>query len=130
MYQKDWSKLGPVIECFERDADSEREMLESLDPGIRRIVQILRENGVRTFESCQSGAGHIFPQPTVRFEGEKEEGYRAFRVAAKNRLPVCELRRTWDVTLYELIGPVWEMTFILAGAARPAWAPHGTHPRS
>ena len=51
----DWSKLGPVRGCFGQDTRLEQEMLEELDPGIRRIVQVLRENGIETYESCQGG---------------------------------------------------------------------------
>ena len=31
---------------------------------------------METFESCQGGAGHAYPEPTVRFFGEKAAGYR------------------------------------------------------
>ena len=68
MYQKDWSRLGPVRACFEHagDPDAERQMLVELDPKIRRIVQILRENGIETYESCEGGDDHAYTEPTVR----------------------------------------------------------------
>jgi hypothetical protein len=37
-----------------------------LDPGIRQAVRILREAGVETFESCEGGERHAYPEPTVR----------------------------------------------------------------
>ena len=37
--QRDWSKLGPIRGAFEFDEETEPEMLGSLEPGIRRIVQ-------------------------------------------------------------------------------------------
>lgn len=40
--------------------------IDSLDPGIRDVVVLLRENGFRTFTSCEGGEGHAFEKPTVR----------------------------------------------------------------
>jgi len=82
-----------------------------LDPGIRRYVLILRMEGIETFESCQGGAGHVFPEPTVRFYGNTWEGHKAFSVAMTYGLSVSSLRRYYDVTDGELNGPRWEMTF-------------------
>lgn len=71
----------------------------------------LRSERVETFESCEGGDGHVFPEPTVRFFGDQSEGYRAFSVAVMHRLPVLSLRRYYSVTGSELEGPWWEMTF-------------------
>ena len=115
MYQKDWSKLGPITGCFgyEGNNEAEREMLEALDPKIRRIVQILREQGLETFESCQGGKGHAYTQPTVRFHGMRGEGFKAIEIVFRNDLPVYELRRIWEVIDHEVTGPYWEITFII-----------------
>ena len=83
-----------------------------LDEGIRDIVCKLISQGVETFESCEGGEGHTFPEPTVRFEGDIGEGPRAFAVAVYFGLPVSRLRRTWGVRDGMLHGPWWEMTFI------------------
>lgn len=88
-----------------------------LDPGIKDAVLILHNAGVETVESCQGGAGHAFPEPTVRFLGGKDEGYRALSVALKNNLKVIELRQVWAVIDEEPTGPVWEMTLV-SGPAR------------
>jgi len=82
-----------------------------IDPGIRRAVKILWENGIETFESCQGGRGHSFPEPTVRFHGQKHEGFRAIAVALAHGLKVAALRRYYTVEDGELHGPCWEMTF-------------------
>lgn len=82
-----------------------------LDPGIRRYVLILRGQGIETFESCQGGDGHVFPEPTVRFHGNSVEGYRAFTAAMNYGLPVSALRRYYQVIDGQLEGPWWEMTF-------------------
>ncbi len=84
-----------------------------LDPGISEIVLVLRRGGVETFESCQGGEGHAFPEPTVRFHGEMPEGMRALSVALYARLPVRELRRQWPIIEGEPTGPWWVMTFAL-----------------
>lgn len=82
-----------------------------LDEGICEIVITLLKNGVETFESCEGGRGHSFPESTVRFEGGSAEGLRALAVALEYGLPVCRLRRTWGVIEGVLHGPWWEMTF-------------------
>lgn len=48
--------------------------LKDLDSGIRPYVKILDDNGIETFESCQGGDGHCFPEPTIRFHGVRGEG--------------------------------------------------------
>src|SRR5438105_5944045 len=83
-----------------------------LDKGIREIVITLVANGIETFESCEGGAGHAFPEPTVRFEGQTSEGPRALAVALEAGLPVFRLRRTWGVIDGMIHGPWWEMTFL------------------
>ena len=81
------------------------------DPAIRKIVDALRASGIETFESCQGGAGHAFAEPTVRFHGGRDEGFRALACALQQGLPVNELRRYWQVVDGEPRGPYWEMTF-------------------
>ena len=83
-----------------------------LDEGIKHIVKVLRENGVETFESCEGGEGHAFPEPTVLFHGEYAEGFRAFAVVMQHQLPIYKLKRVYRVDDSELKGPWWEMTFI------------------
>lgn len=87
-------------------------MFEKIDPGIRPIVQILAQNGVETFESCEGGNGHAFYEPTVRFHGSHAEGFRALSVALQHGLKVCELRRYYSIEDGEPVGPHWEMTFL------------------
>jgi hypothetical protein len=82
-----------------------------LDDGIRDIVITLVANGVETFESCEGGRGHSFPEPTVRFEGAVSEGLRAISVALENGLPVRRLRQVWGFENNLIHGPWWEMTF-------------------
>lgn len=85
-----------------------------IDPGIKHEVSILNQAGIETFESCEGGDGHEFLIPTIRFYGEKNEGYRAVAVAMQNGLKVTELRRVWSIIDSELSGPFWEMTFDLS----------------
>jgi hypothetical protein len=82
-----------------------------LDSGIRHVVEALRAGDVETFESCEGGSGHAYPEPTVRFHGNKAEGYRALAIAMQAGLPVKELRRVWPVNDGEPTGPWWELTF-------------------
>lgn len=76
-------------------------------------MDILDANGVETFESCEGGEGHHFPEPTVRFYGGRAEGFRALAVALQvGPLPVKTLRRYWRIGSDGAPeGPNWEMTF-------------------
>lgn len=82
-----------------------------LDAGIARAVRVIREAGVETFESCEGGSEHAYPEPTVRFHGNAEEGWRALAVCLTFGLPVSDLRRFWSFEYGEPRGPHWEITF-------------------
>jgi len=84
-----------------------------LDAGIERIVEILNQAGIETYESCEGGPGHSYPEPTVRFHGERAEGFRALSIALQNNLSVSELKRVWQVIDGEPVGPTWELTFFV-----------------
>lgn len=83
-----------------------------LDEGIADAVKTLAAAGVETFESCQGGEGHAYPEPTVRFYGNRAEGFRALAAAMQAGLRVAYLRRTWPINEDEPTGPWWEMVFV------------------
>lgn len=82
-----------------------------IDAGIARAVDALQNAGVETFESCEGGYGHAFNEPTVRFNGDHSEGFRALAVVMKEGLPTDQLRRVWPLADGEPTGPCWELTF-------------------
>ena len=82
-----------------------------LDKGIRKYVEILVSEGIETYESCESGKGHAYPEPTICFYGEIAEGFRAFAVAIENGLPVNEIRQFWSIQDQQPVGPDWAITF-------------------
>ena len=82
-----------------------------LDLGILRGVEILNAAEIDTFESCEGGKGHAYPEPTIRFFGDQWEGFKALATAMQNNLPVASLRRVWNVTDGEPTGPIWEIVF-------------------
>ena len=87
-------------------------LLNGLDPDIRDYVARLRSEGIDTFESCQGGARHAFAEPTVRFYGTPEAGWRAVAVCLAYGLPILALRRVWYVLdRNEPTGPDWEIVF-------------------
>lgn len=106
-----------------RAAPETSEFYPPLDPQIAPIVLVLRRHGVETFESCQGGSGHAYPEPTVRFHGDTSEGFRALSAAMKERLPVAELRRVWRIQDKEPTGPWWEITFYLRVETSPTETP-------
>jgi hypothetical protein len=75
------------------------------------MVTALNEGGIDTFESCEGGTGHAYPEPTVRFQGGLAAGWKALSVAQEKGLPVAELRRVWPLLDGEPTGPYWELTF-------------------
>jgi hypothetical protein len=90
-----------------------------LDAEIEAAVAALRDVGVETFESCGGGQGHAYGEPTVRFHGDRSEGYRALAaVLGKHGLCVRELRRVWPIIEGEPTGPWWELTFAPTTASR------------
>lgn len=82
-----------------------------LDKGIKKYVEILRENGIETYESCEGGSGHAYLEPTICFYGEIAEGFRALAIAIENSLPVNEIRRFWSIQDLQPVGPDWAITF-------------------
>ncbi len=63
------------------------------DPGIRKAVEYLQAEGIETFQSCEGGSGHAFPEPTVEFHGTPEAGWRAVSACLARGLPIRALRR-------------------------------------
>src|ERR1035438_3840348 len=91
---------------------SRQDWLELLDPGVRRYVEKLYEAGIKTYESCEGGEGHSYPEPAIRFHGERGEGFRALAVALAWRFPVRAIRLVWTVDPDgHPHGPLWEITF-------------------
>jgi len=86
--------------------------INNLDKGIAKYVEIMLAEGVETYESCEGGKGHAYPEPTIRFHGSCAEGFRALSVALTFKLPVFALRRVWDIQDLQPVGPTWEMVFI------------------
>jgi hypothetical protein len=109
------SAEGPIAEgCLEPTkslAQQVSSLLPHLDPGIAHAVGVLMKAGIETFESCQGGPGHAYAEPTVRFHGQRAEGFRALTAALENGLKVTDLRRVWPVIDGEPTGPWWELVF-------------------
>jgi hypothetical protein len=92
------------------------EAADQLDPGIAAAVRVLRDAGIETYESCEGGPGHSFPEPTVRFFGQRQEGYRALAAALLGSdeigLRLYALRRFWTIEDGEPVGPHWEIVWL------------------
>jgi hypothetical protein len=83
-----------------------------LDSGIKNGVERLRACGIETFESCEGGPGHAYTEPTIRFHGTPEAGWRALGICLAYGFPVLCLRRVWYVQdANEPTGPDWEIVF-------------------
>lgn len=97
----------PTVSAYARALDPEC----PLDRWISFAVKVLRDDGIETYESCQGGPGHSYPEPSIRFHGTGSDGLRAVAAARSYGLPVFSLRRFWSMTDGELTGPQWEITF-------------------
>ena len=82
-----------------------------LDEGIEKAVILLQKGDVETYESCEGGHGHAYSEPTVRFHGDRSEGFRALALVIQHGLHVKSLKRIWDVLDGEPAGPEWELIF-------------------
>lgn len=98
----------------------EPESRSPLDEGIRLYVETLHAAGIETYESCEGGDGHCFAEPTIRFAGDRSEGFRALTIARQHDFPVLAIRRAWPIVDGEPTGPCWEMTF---SEKSNAWRP-------
>lgn len=95
-----------------RQKKSFRPIPGKLDKGIKRAVEILRANGVETYQSCEGGRGHAFAEPTVQFHGSAAAGFHAIAVCLDFGLPISALRRVWHVLDKNYpTGPTWEIVF-------------------
>jgi hypothetical protein len=73
---------------------------KNLDEQIKPIVELLRKYGFNTYESCQGGEGHAFPQPTIRFEGDEFDLIRAYELCEHFGYRPSEVSRVyWKVPL-------------------------------
>lgn len=93
------------------DSATRKEFEPPLDPGIKHYVEVMYAAGIETFESCEGGDGHCYPEPTIRFHGGRAEGLRGLSVALQHAFPVSDLRRVWPIVDGEPTGPWWELTF-------------------
>jgi hypothetical protein len=55
--------------------------------------------------------GHSYPEPTVRFHGDRSEGWKALAASQQRGLPVHTVRRIWTIDDGEPTGPYWELVF-------------------
>ena len=91
-----------------------------LDEGIYDAVVLLNKHGFDTWESCQGGDGHCFPEPTVRFWGTEFDLIRAYELCYIQGMNVFAAKRVyWKVPVYSdvtgvdgnEIGENWDKPF-------------------
>jgi hypothetical protein len=87
------------------------EKVDALDPGIAGAVVVLHDHGIETCQSCEGGAGHAYPCPTVDFLGGAGQGYAAVSVAVQHGLRPSRLSRVWNIDAGEIYESVWRIEF-------------------
>ncbi len=82
----------------------------NLESGVKDAVIVLINNGIFTYESCQGGdKGHLYKEPTIRFNGDRTEGMKAYHILVSNGFSVVSISRIWINVDEELTGPNWEI---------------------
>jgi hypothetical protein len=90
---------------------------DELDPLIRPVVMLLRDNGIKTYTSCQGGKGHCFPLPHIAFNVSQDYNQawrkvvKAKTILAKNGYYMlhCSLSIDAHQTQINLIGEIdWD----------------------
>ena len=93
--------------------------LDDLDPGVRPYVETLRANGIETIESCEGGDNHYSDRPWIRFRGESfTDGLKSVAIALDHAMPLFQLKRVWNVSEDNLVGPDWELSFFNKAEAK------------
>lgn len=112
------------------------EEIEGLDEGIRPAVEILSKHGFITYESCQGGKGHTYPEATVRFYGGEYDLLRAYDICEIYKLNLIEGKRifrkepVYDENKNWLeLGPAWtiptnELTFAISSKTGTIFREH------
>ena len=75
-------------------------------PHVNEVRRLLRAS-----DSRGDFTEHTYAQPTIRFHGERPEGFRALAIALQARLPLDALRRISTINSGERTDAYWEMTF-------------------
>lgn len=79
-----------------------------IDELILPAVEVLRDNGIKTIESCQAGEGHSCLEPMVRFLGDELEIIRAIDICTAHNMYVIEGRKVF-VRIQDIIkGGNWQ----------------------
>ncbi len=78
-----------------------------LDPDIQPYVDVLREHGVDTIESCQGGPGHSSAGPYISFRGPVGEGLRVAGIALSLGWPITRILKEWAFFADDITPPVW-----------------------
>lgn len=103
--------LAMADQPINRHAVPGKDEIMELDAGIKSYVETLREAGVETYESCEGGKGHPYPEPTIRFHGDHFEGFKVLAIALQYNFPVAYLRIVWSIEDLRPVGPTWEIVF-------------------
>jgi hypothetical protein len=86
---------------------------DGIDEGIRFAVRVLHSRGIETCQSCQGGAGHAYPAPTVDMLAGSNDaaGFMALAYLHAFGLPVVSVSKCWSVSNGEPFEMLWRIEF-------------------
>ena len=83
--------------------------------GVVAAAEILKTEGFQVWDSFpgKKAGGVVFTLPTILFNGNENEGKKAWAFALDQDWPACELRRVWSNIPDddEFDRPHWELEF-------------------
>lgn len=109
---------------------AEQFSLEPLDPGIVRVVRILKDHGVETCQSCegpegvqpegQHGVGHSYHYATVDIYGDP---WHALSVANNHGIQVDQISEIFSIRDGRPVEHFWRVQFnaLALGRLRESW---------
>jgi hypothetical protein len=97
-----------------RSKMEDEEFYQGLDVGIRFAVRVLHAAGIETGQSCQGGASHCYPEPTVEFRADADDarGFAALSALQTYGLKVSTVSLRWHIFNGLPYEKLWQITFV------------------
>lgn len=90
-----------------------RDEYDGIDLGVRFAVKVLHAAGIETCQSCQGGAGHSYPEPSIDLpaRGDDADGFGALAALQAYGLPVFAVHLVWSVRNGVPYEKLWRIVF-------------------
>lgn len=112
-----------------RTSMATEQFYQALDPGIRFAVRILHAAGIEICQSCESGDGHCYPEPTIDLPrgASDNSGFAALHALAQYGLNVTSIAIVWNVADNIPFETIWRVELTRAHPERADEHPMFVH---